>query len=102
LHISAYQTSTPVDPKKELLDDLSDYKPPPKAEDIAVTLDGTKRVASFESVCNLSFQKTWFISDKSYLVLVNYNCAYKYKDKELERVENIVRSIELAPKISRN
>ena len=102
LHISAYQTPAPVDPREELLDALSDYEPPPKAEDVAVTLDGTKKVASFESVSNLSFQKTWYISDKSYLVLVTYNCGDENKDKELEKVEDIVRSIELEPKISRN
>jgi hypothetical protein len=102
LHISAYQTPAPIDPKDELLDDLADYKPAPKAEDITVTVAATKKVASFESVSDQSFQKTWYISDKSYLVLVTYNCADKNKAKELQRVEKIVKSIEVEPKISRN
>jgi hypothetical protein len=102
LHISAYQTPSPVDPREELLDALSDYKPPPRVEDVAMTLEGTKKAASFESVSNHSFQKTWYISDKNYLVLVTYDCGDENKDKELEIVEDIVRSIELEPKISRN
>lgn len=102
MHISAYHTPAPVDPRVELLGDLSDYTPPPKADDVVVNLEGAKRIASFESVRNGSFQKTWYISDKSYLVMVTYDCAEENKHKELEKVENIVRSIELEPRISRN
>ena len=34
LHISAYQTPGPVDPREELLEALSDSEPSPKVEDI--------------------------------------------------------------------
>lgn len=102
LHISAYKTPASADPKEELLEHLSDNNPPPKAEDIIVTLDRTKRVASFEYVSKRSFNKIWFISDQGNLVLVTYNCDNEERDKDLVEVENIVRSVELAPKISRN
>ena len=91
LHVSAYRTCEPVDPKQELLENL---EPTPDAQDIAVSLVGTKRIASFEAVSNLFFQKTWYISDKSYLVLATYNCHEENKDKEVEEVERIIRSIE--------
>lgn len=102
LHISAYKTPAPADPREELLEHLSDNKPPAKEEDITVTVDGTKTVASFEYVVKNSFHKLWFISDKGHLVLANYNCDSEDKDKEMQEVENVVRSIELARKISRN
>ncbi len=102
LHISAYQTPNAVDPREELLDALSDYKPPPKVEDVTVTVEGTKRIATFESVSDDSFQKTWYISDKNYLVLITYDCGIQNENEELEKVEKIVRSIEVEPKVSRN
>lgn len=102
LHVSAYETPGPADPKKEMLDHLSDNETPVKAEDITVRLNGTKEIASFEQVNPGSFQKTWFVSDNGYLVLATYDSNAEDRDKELGEVENIINSIEVGPKFSRN
>lgn len=102
LHISAYQTPSPVNPQEEILNQFSHREPPVVEEDVVATVEGSKKVASLEQVVKHSFQKSWFISDNCYFVLVTYDCDEEDRDVELSRVEEIVKSIQIESTLSRN
>lgn len=102
LHISAYQAPESVDPKAELMELMSKENREVKLEHIETSIDGTKTVASYESVSAECFEKAWFVGDGSYLLIATYNCDVEDKQKELSKIEDIISSIKIAPKLSRN
>lgn len=102
LHISAYQTPSPVNPRSELIEHLSDNVPPVDEERIVSFSSDSKNVASFDCVNNQNFHKIWFIGDGSFLVLVNYVSDKEDVGSELTKVDEIVASIRVQPKLSRN
>ena len=102
LYISTHQAPGPVDPTAELLEHLSQENPAAH-HNIKTSLEGSNTVASFEAVDEQSFQKVWFVAYDSYLVIATYNSdAIDHKEKEINKIEEMVRSVEIRPKVSRN
>jgi hypothetical protein len=102
LHISAYEAPELVDPKTELVEHLSQENPSAQVESIKTSIEREKKVASFESVHEQSFQKVWFVASDFYLVIATYHSDVEDREKEIGEIEEIVHSIEFRPKLSRN
>lgn len=102
VHISAYQTPAEVDSKAELLEQLSDSVPAFDPQQVRTNVSGSKNVSSFNYRDGGNFHQIWFIGDGHYLLLANYICDSKDVGRELAQVEDIIGSVEVEPKLSRN
>jgi len=102
IYISSYQAPKPVDPSEELLEHLSQENPATRLEDIETSVQANKTMASFETLDERCFRKVWFVAHGSYLVIVTYTSAAEDRKIEISDVEEIVGSIEIRSKLSRN
>jgi hypothetical protein len=102
LHISAYQRPNEVDPKAELIEQLSEQHQFVDYEKVKTSRNRDYQIASHESISDESFEKVWFLSKGSYLVIATYNVDVGDMSNEMAEVEDIVHSIDIDTRTSRN
>jgi hypothetical protein len=95
LQVSAYSTPADENPRDILAGYLLDIQDVFDKGRIRFDEVGKKKIATYDYINNHWYKKVWFISQESCLILVSYNCKVEHQEHELEKIEKIIRSIEV-------
>lgn len=93
LQLSAFRTPGQQDTREVLVEYLSDKDLPINRGSVSVEEQNLREVSTYHYIDGDSYRQFWVISQGPYLLFVTYNCKAVDKEKELDCVLSIIRSI---------